>query len=67
MRVLHNRIAALVTEILADRMQPVNTVAIPERTLSRVTSGRDDYLLSTLVDVVGELGYDIVLNLRERK
>jgi hypothetical protein len=63
---VHDRIALLITEILHERGQPLATVAVPQSTLARVAGGRRDYLLSTLIEVAGAVGFDVVVNLRER-
>lgn len=63
---VHVRVAALITEILNLRGSPLTTVAIPASTLSRVSGGRRDYLLSTLIEVADAIGYDVVVHLRER-
>jgi hypothetical protein len=65
-RTLHRRVSSLVTEILTGQNKALTTISIPQRTLSRVVSGREDYLLTTLVDVADALGCDVVINLRVR-
>lgn len=65
-RAVHARVANLVTELLMKRAQTLNTIGVPQNTLTRVAGGKADYLVSTLVEVADALGCDVVVNFRER-
>jgi hypothetical protein len=62
----HERIAEMLREVLTERGKPLSTVPVPANTLRRVTGGKDDYMLSTLVEVSEALGFDVVVNLRAK-
>jgi hypothetical protein len=64
MRTVHARVALLLNEVIAERDQPLSMVPVDGNTLRRITSGEKDYMFSTLVEVAGALGYDVVVNLR---
>jgi hypothetical protein len=60
------RVASLLAEIIHTRGLRLQDIPVPQSSIVRLTSGKDDYLLSTLVGMASALGYDVVINLRER-
>jgi hypothetical protein len=62
---VHVRVAALLSEVITERGQPLRHISVDPNTLRRVTSGKNDYVLSSLVGIAAALGYEVVINLRE--
>ena len=64
----HTRIGKLISELLQARMARLDSVtAVSRSTLWRIAGGSHDYMLSSLIEVAHALGYEVVINLRERQ
>lgn len=64
---VHQRVAELLSEVIAERGQPLRTIPIYQSAIVRLTSGTKDYTLTTLIEAASALGYDVVINLREQR
>jgi hypothetical protein len=65
--IVHARVASLLAEIIHTRGLRLEDIPVPHSSRVRLLSGNTDYLLSTLVSMASALGYDVVVNLRERR
>lgn len=60
------RVRTLITEMIEVRLARRKDVAVPARTLSRGLK-QGNLSLKTLVKVTDSLGFDLVINVREKK
>ncbi len=64
---IRRRVATLVREALDERGLTYDQTGLSTTTLSVLIGGKSDVRLCTLARVADALGYDVIINLRERR